>query len=161
MSSVLLERLMSSAVRWRGGYAPSQMKTSVNTQLFLPCLPCSRIEPCRNPGLLFLCPWADSARASTPWSRQRGVGGWGGGRGEKKPQTTPGKQRLNPILLVHSPSRAQLHATPPTAKLRWTTVPFKWRAPAPQKNITSAERGERHETRKHAWPPLIKHGVIA
>jgi len=52
MSSVLLRRLMSSVVRCEGGYAPSQMKTTANAQLFLPRLPCSRIESCQNSGLL-------------------------------------------------------------------------------------------------------------
>lgn len=67
MSSVLLERLMSSVVRCRGGYAPSQMKTSVNTQLFLPHLPCSRIEPCRNFGFLSFA-HVQTQPEPPPWS---------------------------------------------------------------------------------------------
>ncbi len=67
MSSVLLERLMSSVVRCRGGYAPSQMKTSVNTQLFLPHLPCSRIEPCWNSGFLSFA-HVQTQPEPPPWS---------------------------------------------------------------------------------------------
>lgn len=135
---------MSSVVQCRGGYAPSQMKTTVNTQLFLPHLPCSRIEPCRN-SVFFFFPFAHvkTQPEAPPWRMREA--------GKKKKEnllTTPRKQGLlDPILSDHQPSRAQLHATPPTAKLWSTTLPFTWIAPAPQKNITFSKRGQR-QTRK-------------
>lgn len=59
---------------------------------------------------------------------------------EKQP-IAPGKQRLDSILSRRKPSTAQLHAAPRTAKLWSTTLPFKWRAPSPQKNITFPKEG--------------------
>lgn len=108
------------------------------SQLLLPRLACSRTEPrLKSVHLLSslahvkIQPEAPPARRERESRKKRG--GWWVGREEESENlpTTARKHGSEPTPLNRRPNSAQLHATPPAAKLWSTALPFTRRGPAP------------------------------